>query len=106
MQNNKLRRMEHYNILETVKEIQIDKHKMSRPKLSTKYLQLQQEHPKLYKLAIRDKDLSSGEMKLLEQMLDKRECVRDGIITLEQANDNIATKIAQEIQPDLLRRNT
>ena len=78
---------------------------MSRPALSRKYLPLQQDYPKLYKLAIRDKDLTENEMAILENMINCRERVRDGQMTLEDAGNEVATSVAQEFQPNLLNGN-
>jgi hypothetical protein len=100
--NKKIRRRENYNILDTVKEMMEDKHVLSRPQLSRKYLQLKQEHEPLYNMVL-NQDLTDKHLALLESMINEREKVRNGQISYEEAQDIIATQNAEIHCPEILR---
>jgi hypothetical protein len=96
-----VRPLENYSVVDTIKELLKDKNTMSVPRLNVKYVQLRQEHEPLYNMVL-ERDISEQELKLLENMITKRENMRDGAISEDLARDQVATHAAELFAPHLL----
>lgn len=99
---NTIKPLENYSVVETMKELIKDKTKMSKPKLDRKYLQLHQEYPQLYEMAL-SRNMSDKELELLETMINTRESMRDGTISEKDAKDLVATSTAEIFAPHILK---
>lgn len=97
-----VRPLENYSVVDTIKELLKDKKTMSVPRLNAKYIHLRQEHEPLYNMVV-ERDISEQELKLLENMINTRESMRDGSMSAELAKDNVATHAAEIFAPHLLR---
>ena len=97
-------RIEKYDIIETIQQIQNQRSLYKPDELRLLHADFAKDNPELFRKCL-NTNMTPDDISKMKYLLDLRQQVKDGKIPFDKASGILSVKMAQEYQPELLRKD-